>query len=1704
MSCVSDLNGLLFGDESFDVHSPAGTVASPSRSIRSAKSHASPCKSRHSMASPLNEASPTGLDFWCGSPSDYMRSPDNSSKCSSDEDEEEERSAADTNASEARTVRTAKTSNRRRRASRNRENSLDPLGNRRIPPPSLSHLGSDNMDPVESTMASLRSPKVVHYVDEKSKAIERKTELELLRQQSLAKPKGMSSRPSTSGASQQKSNRPFLNFLLPHFYHLLKSSAAMLSNAAVPLGISKFHDQQREMTQQQKRSHQDAMEFLHKYRADEGLVFSQTSATNIQPPRRPHETPRKPPDATAASAPAYATMMEIDLFLKEQRIQSLAAEHIRSFESLQSEQSQEIKAQQSNDLQRDRYYVAPSAASDDVASSYEKWDDKCGVCSFTIFGCGAKEKHQKPLEITFAPCLKDVRGQVSQEKIDPHLMPSLMSMEGTPAFQKITEALDELFDEATQIPLPESPTSSSERESTKKSASDDLRIMTFEKENTAQGPMGQDLEQSVMPTDQKIGWNEPETCQAEQQTEDQKEEGTQPVDSFEMESVLERQGLMSGSPTPKAMSPIFSTYQGQEASGQTYKMEEMNIGWTQQDSTIGSVPSDSDLSAILSAFVKTHLDFATPADEHAAIRDNEQASVDESNIPSSPLSACFSGVESLTSQGLAGESDKKHALVASAVEGSHNGAARLSKCLSEIGSLMILATEITNTAVQKNRILCLSTCQEVEPVEGDLRFLEKANETEALFNSSSLDRDGGKAQFEYLDTIASKDLIAFSASGDLMAFSESYCSMKKDLMPPMESSRSIQAESSSGTNSDEAVPLKSVAAPQSISLIDPIEFGNFWSIECKNEGKGLKVDQLVSIDSSTYVSETMFGDPPLDANEDWSWAKPREASCVESTNDTWPERQSISSAGSVEHDSRLTIVELCTLPRLDRGDQDGADSQTQGETSDESTPVSVSEIEPMGRVTGHKHQDGNTLPLLETPSDADDPTFVPTGNEDEKEEAYSFLGNLMELAIAVQERQSDNVSIKLRDVDDTVDTTDEIATLRANEGAATKQDPNSESLSENDLDSTMNVAAFDEPKTEILERHSSIPNEEANVISGKETIHESSENTLIAVYHPASPTESTENRWVPVLSNGSDPIDVVANGATIENDSFCELAEETMVVLKTAISVDHRKEEDPVAAVSRVGVSEINASQEKMPLPLNSKEKCDASQKKTESHVGKTIGFPQKHDQQSDPQLLRSVESLEALINLEAESDSYDSLDIESESIEMTKSGHLEIVGSIELDSTIGGSEDLSSKSYDVSEEMKTALPAGSSVDLIGCHRIARDASGNPNYAGDEVLKSSSGSAQFSSVSNQSSSDGALRPDPSGTLIPTESTDKIVQSFGLEYVPSVESNFSGHIEISVSSSSKSAAGPVESIEASFSDRIDIHVSSSSKDAAAPIESIEASFSDHMDIVVSSSSKSSAAPIASIESTLSGRIHINVSSSSKSSAALIDGGFLDTLLDASSSEGSGEETRSSGSFDADSCASAESASPSSEIGFLCSNEEAELATPQNLLKKPQCFEVFKDFAASKGTPSRTHLSRIVPPRAMARAAERLNSLNCVAVDLSPSSSVISPNHQKRVTSLKKVPLYVRRAPEKAKIFEGPTCHQQYAPNLHQSREACERCLYWASSEEKEKFQAEGHHLRIMLVRGGCDRGCTVFPRENDELPVRLCRKCYFDTHKNATT
>jgi hypothetical protein len=75
-----------------------------------------------------------------------------------------------------------------------------------------------------------------------------------------------------------------------------------------------------------------------------------------------------------------------------------------------------------------------------------------------------------------------------------------------------------------------------------------------------------------------------------------------------------------------------------------------------------------------------------------------------------------------------------------------------------------------------------------------------------------------------------------------------------------------------------------------------------------------------------------------------------------------------------------------------------------------------------------------------------------------------------------------------------------------------------------------------------------------------------------------------------------------------------------------------------------------------------------------------------------------------------------------------------------------------------------------------------------------------------------------------------------------------------------------------------------------------------------------------------------------------------------------------------------------------------------------------------------------------------------------------------------------------------------CTTVWIVDLHGSRGGCERCLHFLSPNEKLKFDEDGHHYRVNMVRGGCVRSCTLYPRNENESPVRLCRKCYYDTHK----
>jgi hypothetical protein len=78
-------------------------------------------------------------------------------------------------------------------------------------------------------------------------------------------------------------------------------------------------------------------------------------------------------------------------------------------------------------------------------------------------------------------------------------------------------------------------------------------------------------------------------------------------------------------------------------------------------------------------------------------------------------------------------------------------------------------------------------------------------------------------------------------------------------------------------------------------------------------------------------------------------------------------------------------------------------------------------------------------------------------------------------------------------------------------------------------------------------------------------------------------------------------------------------------------------------------------------------------------------------------------------------------------------------------------------------------------------------------------------------------------------------------------------------------------------------------------------------------------------------------------------------------------------------------------------------------------------------------------------------------------------------------------------------ESRSCTNAFVFNKHEAMGPCYRCWSFASAEDQQRFLARGSHLCIVRTRGGCDDNCDVFPLEEGEPAVRLCRKCFCATH-----
>jgi len=74
-----------------------------------------------------------------------------------------------------------------------------------------------------------------------------------------------------------------------------------------------------------------------------------------------------------------------------------------------------------------------------------------------------------------------------------------------------------------------------------------------------------------------------------------------------------------------------------------------------------------------------------------------------------------------------------------------------------------------------------------------------------------------------------------------------------------------------------------------------------------------------------------------------------------------------------------------------------------------------------------------------------------------------------------------------------------------------------------------------------------------------------------------------------------------------------------------------------------------------------------------------------------------------------------------------------------------------------------------------------------------------------------------------------------------------------------------------------------------------------------------------------------------------------------------------------------------------------------------------------------------------------------------------------------------------------------CKLKWLPNVHSSRLGCDRCLGFASKKEKAEYEKNGHHHRVMMTRGGCSKSCKIFSAGKNQENVRLCQRCFHDTH-----
>jgi len=129
------------------------------------------------------------------------------------------------------------------------------------------------------------------------------------------------------------------------------------------------------------------------------------------------------------------------------------------------------------------------------------------------------------------------------------------------------------------------------------------------------------------------------------------------------------------------------------------------------------------------------------------------------------------------------------------------------------------------------------------------------------------------------------------------------------------------------------------------------------------------------------------------------------------------------------------------------------------------------------------------------------------------------------------------------------------------------------------------------------------------------------------------------------------------------------------------------------------------------------------------------------------------------------------------------------------------------------------------------------------------------------------------------------------------------------------------------------------------------------------------------------------------------------------------------------------------------------------------------------------------------------ASRKKSYSAKTINSRKSESSNAQSHVKERYDLSAIyqKKGVKRRNQKRNISDSAMCTESWKPNVHGNLFGCDRCFGYATKKEQSDYHAKGHHYRIMMTRGGCSKNCKMFPASDSQNNVRLCQRCFHDTH-----